>query len=152
MDHLLSPVRRLLGRLVAVPVALFSRRSSTNPLHKLNLDTFLQCVENNNGSWAQVSFMHPMHKVKGISREEAQRRDRHVVFQVDPYARLPSIRRVGSDANWANFSTAVWDSISIVLNAYTVPKGFAHLRLLQRHKGFLFSNQMAAPAKLVLSI
>ncbi|XP_068640801.1 stem-specific protein TSJT1-like [Aristolochia californica] len=57
-----------------------------------------------NGS-GLASFVHPMHKMRAIRREDDQGQVSSVVFQVDLYARLPSIPRVGSDANWANPTT-----------------------------------------------
>ncbi|KAI3994821.1 hypothetical protein MKX01_037372 [Papaver californicum] len=52
-----------------------------------------------------VSFVHPLHKVRAVIREEddgSNGRDCTVMFQVDLYTRLPSIPRTGSASNWAD--------------------------------------------------
>ncbi|KAG9441038.1 hypothetical protein H6P81_016892 [Aristolochia fimbriata] len=49
-----------------------------------------------------ASFVHPMYKVRAIKREDDEGQVSCVMFQVDLYARLPSIPRVGSNANWSS--------------------------------------------------
>lgn len=58
-----------------------------------------------NGS-GLMSFDHPLHKVKAITRLDEYGNTCGVFFQVDMFTRLPSIPRTGSAANWAD-STAV---------------------------------------------
>ena len=48
------------------------------------------------------SFDHPLHKVRGIAREDDEGEICAVIFQVDLYTRLHSIPRTGSAANWAD--------------------------------------------------
>lgn len=52
-----------------------------------------------NGS-GLLSFDHPLHKVKAIMREDDNGQVCGVTFQVDLYARIHSIPRTGSAANW----------------------------------------------------
>ncbi|KAL3377277.1 hypothetical protein AABB24_003604 [Solanum stoloniferum] len=52
-----------------------------------------------------ISFDHPMHKVKGIAREDDEGNVNAVIFQVDLYTKLHSIPRRGSAANWAGATT-----------------------------------------------
>ncbi|XP_015888980.3 stem-specific protein TSJT1 [Ziziphus jujuba] len=58
-----------------------------------------------NGS-GLISFVHPLHKVKAIAREDDNGDVCGVFFQVDLYTRIPSIPRTGSASNWAD-STVV---------------------------------------------
>ncbi|XP_052202888.1 stem-specific protein TSJT1-like isoform X2 [Diospyros lotus] len=53
-----------------------------------------------------MSFDHPLNKVKGVLHEDDKGNISAVVFQVDLLARLRSIPRTGSAANWAG-ATAV---------------------------------------------
>lgn len=48
-----------------------------------------------------ISFDHPLHKVRGITREDQNGNISAVLFQVDLLTRLYSIPRTGSAANWA---------------------------------------------------
>lgn len=48
-----------------------------------------------------MNFDHPLHKVRAIAREDDHGQITAVIFQVDLYARLPSIPRTGSASNWA---------------------------------------------------
>ncbi|KAK9267947.1 hypothetical protein L1049_010384 [Liquidambar formosana] len=54
-----------------------------------------------NGS-GLMSFVHPLHKVRAIAREDDDGHITGVNFQVDLYTRLPSIPRTGSATNWAD--------------------------------------------------
>ncbi|XVF40514.1 hypothetical protein PTKIN_Ptkin01aG0119700 [Pterospermum kingtungense] len=49
-----------------------------------------------------VSFVHPLHKVKAIAREDDEGKISGVIFQVDLFTRVPSIPRTGSASNWAD--------------------------------------------------
>ncbi|PIN19737.1 hypothetical protein CDL12_07585 [Handroanthus impetiginosus] len=49
-----------------------------------------------------ISFDHPLNKVRGITREDAEGNISAVIFQVDLFTRLPSIPRRGSASNWAD--------------------------------------------------
>ncbi|MQL88619.1 hypothetical protein Taro_021184 [Colocasia esculenta] len=49
-----------------------------------------------------ASFDHPLHKVRAIRRENDDGAVIGVFFQVDLFSRLPSIPRVGSEANWGD--------------------------------------------------
>ncbi|OMO65174.1 hypothetical protein COLO4_31492 [Corchorus olitorius] len=51
-----------------------------------------------------TSFVHPLHKVKAIAREDDDGNICGVMFQVDLFTRLPSIARTGSAANWADIT------------------------------------------------
>ncbi|KAM7525099.1 LOW QUALITY PROTEIN: hypothetical protein LguiA_015001 [Lonicera macranthoides] len=48
------------------------------------------------------SFDHPLHKVRGIAREDGEGEICAVIFQVELYMRLHSIPCTGSSANWAD--------------------------------------------------
>ncbi|CAH9141695.1 unnamed protein product [Cuscuta epithymum] len=55
------------------------------------------------GSGGLKSFDHPMHKVRGMVRQEGAGGEVNaVIFQVDFYTRIPSIPRTGSASNWAD--------------------------------------------------
>lgn len=60
-----------------------------------------------------VSFVHPLHKVRAVIREEddgSNGKDCTVMFQVDLYTRLPSIPRTGSASNWADATKVIQGS------------------------------------------
>lgn len=58
-----------------------------------------------NGS-GLMSFVHPLHKVRAIVREDDDGQICGVTFQVDLFTRLHSIPRTGSAANWADAAVA----------------------------------------------
>lgn len=58
-----------------------------------------------NGS-GLMSFIHPLHKVRAIAREDDSGNICGVSFQVDLFTRIPSIPRTFSGQNWAD-ATAV---------------------------------------------
>ncbi|KAF5728914.1 stem-specific protein TSJT1-like [Tripterygium wilfordii] len=56
-----------------------------------------------------MSFDHPLHKVRAIVREDDDGNISDVIFQVDLYTRLHSIRRTGSTANWSDVALVEGD-------------------------------------------
>lgn len=56
-----------------------------------------------------ISYDHPLHKIKSMTREDDAGNINAVIFQVDLYTRLPSIPRTGSAANWASAAAVMAD-------------------------------------------